>query len=350
VEHYARIVRDKSVKRQLMGVCLSVLTMGEMDSGTAEEMVQDAQEGVYRLAEAVSTSVPVSVGEVAPARVELARKLARGEIEAVGLPMGWRELDVLTGGLHAGEVTMLAACTSVGKSSFAIDLSRRVSERGERVLFVSLEMSKANLADKVLACKAQVNSHAFRKAKFPLFTVDRVGSTPDERLTIAEQQLVGSTMMLWDETGVTPMRLRTRCRQMRAEGKLDLVVLDYVQLMEPDGKHRQQHEGYQEISRALKRLAGDLEIPILVCAQLNRSADKRDKNGKLIDPLLSEIGGSTSFEKDAHNVLFLSRDVSERQEITKVILAKSRMGETGTRRLMFNMAESRFCQVGSWES
>jgi replicative DNA helicase len=347
VEHYARIVRDKAVKRQLMAVAQAILVAGGEDSGSAAALLQEAQEGIYKLAEETAPSRPVPIQELAPRQLETALRLSRGELDTPGLSTGWETIDSLMGGLYPGEVVLVAARTSVGKSTFAIDLARRVAADGKRVLYASTEMRADQLTQKVLGCMAQVNTKAFRQKNHRLEEPDHLGVAPAHRIEAAIQELGPSGLHLWAIKDLTPMALRTRCRQMKAGRGLDLVVVDYVQQMFPDTPRREVHEGYMEISGALSSLAGDLDIPVVGCAQLNRNADTRDKDGKIKPPLLSEIGGSTRFEQDAHAVVFLSRDVADQQEMTDVILAKSRLGETGKRRLVFNLRESRFDQTGA---
>ena len=313
------------------------------DLGTAQELVEEAQAAIYALAEGTEDVLPELAGVDMDKEIELALELSRGERATPGLTTGWRPVDELVGGLYPGEVTVLAARTSVGKSSFTLDLSRRIAEQGKVVLYCSLEMRRSALRHKLLSAKANVDSRAFRRTGHKIEMLQDGEMLPAlDRLWDAEAVLREIPLHLWDKVRVTPLDLRVRARQMKMDTGLDLVVVDYVGKLTPDTRG-ERHEQHAEMSRALGELAGDLEIPLIVCAQLNRDSDRRNKEtGKMATPLLSQIRDSGRWEEDAHQVIFLQRDVAEQGRSTEIIVAKSRMGETGTRGLSFQYEYSRF--------
>lgn len=342
IEHYGKIVAEKSYRRALIDQASEVAALAYGDAGIPDLKVE-AEKLARMKATSSGTRHKVSLLRDVLAeefeQIDERFHLRRAGTQPQGIFTGLTELDGLLTGLKAGELHLVAARPGNGKSALAVTCAMEAAKRGP-VLFVSLEMTRAQLAQRILAGESRVDSYAIRN-----------GALDDREW----QELSGALSRLWDlpfyvatVPAVRPSELRARCADV--EG-LSLVVVDYLQLMGSDERGGRREEDLAAISRALKELALELEIPVLALAQLNREVEKRpDKR-----PMLSDLRESGALEQDADCVWMLYRASYYAQEPadarlpdpTEVLIRKNRMGPIGVARVGFIAAETRFVNLAT---
>jgi replicative DNA helicase len=252
-----------------------------------------------------------------------------------GVPSGYIDLDNLMVGFQSSELTIIAARPSVGKTSFALNLVRNIAvDRSLPVFFVSLEMSRLELAERLLCCQSQVDSHKVRKAQ--------LDSEDFNKLVEAGEVLSRAKIFLDDAPGQSMLRIAANARRLKTRHQIKLVVIDYLQLIEPDNKRESRQEQVASISRRLKVLAKELRMPVIALAQLNRGTEDRQDHR----PRLSDLRESGSIEQDADTVMMLHRpdyyEPGQHEGVIEVILAKQRNGPTGDVTLTFIKQHMRF--------
>ncbi len=263
----------------------------------------------------------------------------KGDID--GVPTGFIDLDRLLTGLHGGELVLVGARPSMGKTSFAMNVAQHAAVKaGKTVAVFSLEMPREQIAMRMLCTEASVDMQAVRHG-----TIDDDGWM---RLTMALGPLAAANMYLDDTPGITPAQLRSRCRRLMAERGLDMIVIDYMQLMTSDKRSENRQNEVSEISRALKGIALELRVPLIACAQLSRAnAQRADKR-----PILSDLRDSGSIEQDADVVLFLHREEyynpdTPDKNIAEVIVQKQRNGPLGTVKVAWLGQYTRFANLAT---
>jgi replicative DNA helicase len=281
----------------------------------------------------------VHIRSVLPATYERIEKLfaLKGAID--GVPTGFVDLDNLLTGLHPGELIIMGARPSMGKTSIAMNIVEHASSRAGKVAAIfSLEMPREQIAMRMLCSEAHVDMQAVR-----------TGSIHDDdwlRLATALGPLAASGMYIDDTPGLTPSQLRSRCRRLKLDKGLDLVMVDYLQLMGSDSKSESRQVEVSSISRALKGIAQELRVPLIACAQLSRAnAARSDKR-----PMLSDLRDSGSIEQDADVVMFLHREEyydpdTEDKNIAEIIVGKQRNGALGTVKLAWQGQYTRFANL-----
>jgi replicative DNA helicase len=251
-------------------------------------------------------------------------ELVRNKGKIAGVPTGFRMLDSLLTGLHGGELVLVGARPSMGKTSFAMNVAAAAAKDKKAVAIFSLEMPKEQIALRMLCGDARVNMQSVRSGA--------LSSSDWERLSLSLGPLSEKRIFLDDSSALTPAQLRSRCRRLMTEQGLDLIVVDYLQLMTSDGRTENRQLEVAEISRKLKGIALELKVPLLACAQLSRANVKRTGSLK---PVLSDLRDSGSIEQDADVVMFLHREHYYKPEDTdpteaEVIVAKQRNGPLAT--------------------
>ena len=241
---------------------------------------------------------------------------------------GFFDLDALTDGLHEGELTIIGARPAVGKTTFSLQIAERIAEKGKNVLYISLEMSEEQIIQKLLAKKARVNSRKIRNGSLENQEIDKIG--------LACAKISDLSMHILTKIN-TIQQIEVVARRMKNKGKLDLLVIDYLQLVKSMGNFKSREQEVADISRTLKLMSLELEIPIIALCQLNRNASKNE-------PTLADIRESGSIEQDADNVIFLYQENEENNIIT-VDLQKQRAGNTGKLKLKFNKLISEFINL-----
>jgi replicative DNA helicase len=321
-EYYARIVRDKSIVRSLIHAGTEILRDAYDQNQPAEEMLEAAERKILDVAQMGVTGQTVTLEQAITETYRRIDDRAIGKQKAGGLSTGFIDLNEITAGLHDGELIVIAARPSVGKTSFALGITRNVVvEEREPVFFVSLEQSRIELAERLLCAQARVDSHRLRKGT--------LSSDDMDRLIDAGGVLRNGRLYIDDAPMQSMLRIAANARRLKLRHGLKLIVVDYLQLIEPDNRRDPRQEQVAQISRRLKALAKELQIPLIALAQVNRSSEDRQDHR----PRLADLRESGSIEQDADTVMLLHRpdryEPGQHEGIIEVIIGKQRNGPTG---------------------
>ncbi len=341
VLHHARIVRDKAVKRHLIQVSSEVAELAYEQAAPAQELLDVAQARVFELGQARARDPFRSLGDEMQSVFTYVEDLMRRGGGLTGLPTGFRDLDELTGGLQRGDLIILAARPSMGKTALALNLARNVTvDHGGRALFFSLEMTTRSLVLRLLSAEARVDQSLFRRG--------HISRSDYARLVDAAQRLDRARLLIDDTGDATVLEMKAKARRAQSDGGLDLVVVDYLQLARGEGRAERREQEISEISRGLKSLAKELDIPVIALSQLNRGPETRPANSKR--PMLADLRESGAIEQDADVIAFIYRDEvynrdTEDKGIAELIVAKQRNGPTETVKLHFEARYNRFTDL-----
>jgi replicative DNA helicase len=338
VTHHAKIVRDKAVKRRLASVATEIVESAFEDSGSADELLDFAESRIFDVSKAQSRSTFQSLHAEMPGTFDYVEAIMNRGGELTGIPTGFRDLDQMTGGLQAGELVVIAARPSMGKTAFALNIARNAAvDHGKKVAVFSLEMTTRSLIIRLLSSEAAIDFSSLRKGFLPMTDYRRLQSAAD-KLTHAE---------IWiDDSGALDiLEIKAKSRRLHAEHGLDVVVLDYLQLAHAEGRRDRKDLEVAEISKGLKALAKELEIPVIALSQLNRGPEQRDPDKRR--PMMGDLRESGAIEQDADVIAFIYRDVvynkdTEEPRLAEIIIEKQRNGPTGTVKLDFEGKFARF--------
>ena len=329
IEYYANIVAEKALARNLISTCTELTTEAYDGQKETEALLDDAERRILQLSDTKNRGDFASVGAVVEVTLDKITKLYENKAGLTGLPTGFRDLDRMTSGLQPSDLILVAARPSMGKTAFTLNIAQNVGVRQHKtVAFFSLEMSQEQLVQRLLCQIAHIDSQKLRTGQL---------NSDEEwtRLTDACDKLYESPIYIDDTPGISVAEMRSKARRLKSEHGLDLIIVDYLQLMQGRNAESRQQE-ISEISRSLKALARELKVPLIALSQLSRSVESRqDKR-----PMLSDLRESGALEQDADIVSFLySEDYydkeTENQHITEVILAKHRNGPVGSVKLYF---------------
>lgn len=331
VEYYAKIVAEKAVLRRLISAATEIAASAYVPQSEVDELLDKAEETIFQISQGRSTQGYVHLKDVLVETMEKLEYLASHRGDVVGLPSGLTDLDNLTSGFQPSDLIILAARPSVGKTSLGLNIARNTAVKEDcAVVIFSLEMSKEQVAQRLLCSESAINSQNLRNG----FLND------DEwrRLSIALGRLGEAKIFIDDTPGISVMELRAKARRIKAEHGLGLVVIDYLQLMRTRKQENRQQE-ISEISRSLKGLARELDVPVIAMSQLSRAVEQRQDRR----PMLSDLRESGAIEQDADIVMFLySEPELEQNNAIDLIVAKQRNGPTGSVRLFFSREVCRF--------
>lgn len=342
VDKHAKVISEKANLRRLIDAGNKIVGMCYSGEGEPEEIVNDAERMVLSVTGVSNTEQSFSsIGEIMVDTINTISENSRRKGGLTGLSTGFRRLDKITNGLQPSDLILVAARPSMGKTAFTLNIAQHVAVKDHKsVAFFSLEMSKEQLVARILSSISGVNSQKLKTGQ--------IQGQEWEQIIMATQALSEATLYIDDTPGLTIQSMRSKLRRLKAEKGLDLVVVDYIQLMQ--GKNYQGTDNRQqeisEISRNLKLIARELNVPVLALSQLSRSVESRqDKR-----PVLSDLRESGSLEQDADIVMFLYREIyydpeTEKGDISEVIIRKHRNGELGTIELMFQGEFARFRDV-----
>jgi replicative DNA helicase len=336
---YGKIVAEKATLRRLVEVGTKIAQMGYANEGDVEDLVNRAQSEVYSVGEASVGEDYVALSDSIEAAIhEIEAAQSRGG-DLVGVPTGFYELDEMTHGLHPGQLVILAARPAVGKSTLALDFARNAAIKNKKpVIFFSLEMGRAEIAMRLLSAEASIPLQNMRKGS--------VGDNEWAKLAAVRGSINDSPLYIDDSPNLTLVEIRAKCRRMAQRVGLQMVVIDYLQLMTSGKKVENRQQEVSEFSRALKLLAKELGIPVIAISQLNRNSEQtKDKK-----PEISQLRESGSLEQDADVVILLHREALGEKEHPRygeadLILAKQRNGPTGTIVVGFQGQYSRFANM-----
>ncbi|MDJ1371724.1 replicative DNA helicase [Gulosibacter molinativorax] len=334
--YYASIVAERAVLRRLVEAGTRIVQMGYGAEGEVVELVNQAQAEIYGVTGGVETEDYVPLSD--------ALLDALGEIDAAqnrdgtmtGVPTGFRDLDALTNGLHAGQLIIIAARPGLGKSTFALDLCRSAAVHEKQpAIFFSLEMSRAEIAMRLISAEANVKLQHMRTGK--------VSDDDMQRIVRTQGDINDSPLYIDDSPNMTLVEIRAKCRRLKQKYGLKLIVIDYLQLMTSGKRVESRQQEVSEFSRALKLLAKELEVPVIALSQLNRNSEQRaDKK-----PAVSDLRESGSLEQDADMVILLHREGAYEKDHPRaseadIIVAKHRNGPTDTITVLFQGHLSKF--------
>lgn len=341
---YAEIVREKSVLRQLIDIGTNIANDGYQPAGRpARELLEVAEQQVFRIAEAGSRGRQgfQSMRSAVKDAFRLLQERYQNQGKITGLPSGFIDFDEHTAGLQPSDLIILAARPAMGKTSFALNVAEYAALKTKKPAAVfSMEMSASQLAFRLISSLGRVNQQALR-----------TGQLEDEdwsRVTHAITMLSEAKIFIDDTPALSPTELRARCRRLAREHGLGLIVIDYLQLMQVPGNRENRATEISEISRSLKALAKELNVPVIALSQLNRSLESRtDKR-----PVMADLRESGAIEQDADMIVFIYRDEyyhpeSGEKGVAEIIIGKHRHGPTGTVKLAFHGKYTRFDNLAS---
>lgn len=340
IEYYARIVEEKSLLRRLIRTATTIAQDGYSREDEIDDLLNDAEKNILEVSQRKNTSAFQNIKDVLVETYDNIEILHNRKGEITGIPTGFVELDRMTAGFQRNDLVIVGARPSVGKTAFALNIAQNVATKtDENVAIFSLEMGASQLVMRMLCAEGNINAQNLRTGSL----------TPEDwgKLTMAMGSLSNAGIYIDDTPGIRVNEIRAKCRRLKQEHGLGMILIDYLQLIQGSGRggeNRQQE--VSEISRSLKALARELEVPVIALSQLSRGVEQRqDKR-----PMMSDIRESGSIEQDADIVAFLYREdyydkESENKNIIEIIIAKQRNGPVGTVQLAFVKEYNKFVNL-----
>lgn len=352
VKYYAKIVKDKALSRRLIGAADTIAQSGYAQSEDVDKMLDDAESQVLNVSQQRDTSGFKGIKDIIDVAYTHINQLSKQHSDVTGLPTGYAAIDKLTTGLHGGEFVIVAARPAMGKTTLAVNIAQNVATKTHKTVAVfSLEMGAESLIDRMICAEGNIDANHLRTG--------RLTKNEWQNLTIAVGSLSNTSLYIDDTPGINISSILARSRRLAKETKnLGLIVVDYLQLIEGNNKESRQQE-VSEVSRELKKLAKELNVPVIALSQLSRSVEQREDKR----PILSDIRESGSIEQDADIVGFLYRkdyydqpkssgdNVPQVQKPdngasdTEFIIGKNRSGPQGTVHLMFIKNYNKFASL-----
>ena len=329
VGYYARIVADKALLRRLIRANEEVANTCYLEKEGTDAILEEAEKKLFKVLQGKQGDEFVPVRQIVLNAVSNIEKASRQKGTVTGLPTGFVDLDYKTSGMHGSDLVLVAARPSMGKTAFVLNIAQYMAFRKDiTVAIFSLEMSKEQLMNRLLAMESHVDSMALRTGN--------LGDEDWARL-VEGADIIGRSRLIIDDTpGISVQQLRSRCRKYKLEHDLGIIMIDYMQLMSGSGRADSRQQEISDISRSLKALARELNVPVIVLSQLNRAVEQRPDHR----PMLSDLRESGAIEQDADVVMFIYRDDyyhkdTEKKDIAEIIIAKQRNGPIGTVELVW---------------
>jgi replicative DNA helicase len=346
IAHYARIIREKAILRQLINTATDIATRGFEEQGNVDEFLDAAEKVIFDIAEKKIKSAFVSVGDMIKDTLKAVERLYERKELVTGVPTGFKDLDKLTAGLQPSELIIVAGRPSMGKTAFALNIATYASlNAGIGVAVFSLEMAREQLVLRMLCSEARVDNSKVRAGY--------LGERDFPKLANAAGRLHDALIYIDDTPAISVLELRAKTRRLirDREKKLGLVIVDYLQLMRGMGAASNREQEISEISRSLKALAKELRVPVIALSQLNRRVEDRGDRR----PMMADLRESGAIEQDADVIAFIYRDEvynqkSQDKGIAEVIVAKQRNGPIDTVRLAFLNEYTRFEDLAEREA
>lgn len=341
VKHYAEIVEKKHMMRNLIYASEHISNLGFDESGELEEILDKAEKKIYEVTNRSTNHKYIELKTALGEAWERLERLHRSKDAHRGIQTGFKDLDTLLSGLQKSDLIILAARPSMGKTTFALDIARQTAiQHGTSVAIFSLEMGAQQLVDRMLAAESKVNAWALRTGKLSI-------DSEFDKIRDALDKLSSAPIFIDDQPGSNILKIRSICRRLKNEKNLGLIVIDYLQLMlgSMRGGSDSFYQQVTEISRSLKNLAREMDVPVLALSQLSRAVEQR--GGK---PRLSDLRDSGSIEQDADIVMFIHREDkykedSDRPNIAEILIEKHRNGPTGKVELYFDDKKGTFLSL-----
>ncbi|MDO5696087.1 MAG: replicative DNA helicase [Eubacteriales bacterium] len=331
---YAEEIREKSILRRLIRDCDTLIDRAYTGDGTVTEILEEAERLIFALVQKRRTTDFATMRDVMLRVIDSMEENAKKEGHVTGVPSGFKDLDERTSGFQKSDLILVAARPAMGKTAFCLNIALNAAMSGYTTAVFSLEMSAEQLGTRLLSMDSGVDSRKIRIGKLDRGEWDRV--------LVSSDKMAGTELLMDDTAGISLGEVRSKCRKAKIENNLGLVVIDYLQLMTGSGRENRQQE-ISEISRGLKLLAKELEVPVIALSQLSRACESRQDHR----PMLSDLRESGAIEQDADVVMFLYRDEYYHEDSTdkglaEVIIAKQRNGSTGTVKLTWIAEHTRF--------
>ena len=327
VKSYAQIVREKSVLRKMIRTNDDISSMCYSGKEKLDYILDNAEKKIFDVVKKRGSSDFVPIDEVVMRALDNIEAASKTKGSVTGVATGFTDLDYDTAGFQPSDLILVAARPAMGKTAFALNIALHVAiKEKKRVALFDLEMSKESLVNRLFAMQSKVDGKKLRTGEL----------SPEEwnALSVGAAEVAESLIVIDDNASITPAELRSKCRKLKLEKGLDLIIIDYLQLMSTDGRNDSRQQEVSEISRAPKLMARELNVPVIALSQLSRKVeDRTDKR-----PMLSDLRESGAIEQDADVVMFLYREDyykpdTENKGVTEVIIAKQRNGPTGTVKL-----------------
>lgn len=335
--YHANIIKDLSIKRKLINQCSVISEACFQDMKKTEELLEFAEQSIFDIADEKTRGSLESLNDVVSSSFKRLESTAAIEGFVTGIPTGFREFDRLTAGLQPGELIIIAGRPSMGKTAFALNIGYNAANiTGKAVAFFSLEMSKLQLGIRLLGFDAGIDASRLRTG----FLKDKEW----ELLTESANRLSELPIFIDDTSGVSVLEMKAKCRRLKKTQELGLIIVDYLQLVQGHKSYESRQLEISDISRMLKALAKDLNVPVVALSQLNRRVEERQNKR----PQLADLRESGAIEQDADVIAFIYRDevynphLPDNKNVAEIIIAKQRNGPTGSFKLTFQKEITRF--------
>ncbi len=334
---YAKIIGEKAILRRLIGTASDIVDKSYQEKMGPSEVLDFAERGIFEIAQQRQSKDFAPIKDVLWSNIARLDELSKLDDNITGLTTGFIDLDARTSGLQKSDLIMLAARPAMGKTAFALNIAQQAAIKGKgTVLIFSLEMSRDQLGQRMLSMESRIEMQKLKTGSLERKDWDQIHMALDT--------LSKANIFIDDTPGITAMEIKNKCRRLKADKGLDLVVIDYLQLMSYEGKTENRQQEISSLSRFLKLLAREMDCPVIVLSQLSRAVEQRTDHR----PILSDLRESGSIEQDADIVMFLYRDeyynpeTTDKPNICEVIISKQRSGPTGTVELTWLGKYTRF--------
>ncbi len=340
IEHYSRLVRESAIKRALISLGSDLVRKALLEEGNIEELLNTVEREVFALSQQNIKRNFIQVKDILTTSYEQLEEIMKSGVGMRGVPTGFKKLDNKLAGLNPSNLIVIAARPGIGKTTFALNIANYLClEEKKTVGFFSLEMSKEELVDRLLVMEAGIDSWKLKTGRL----------TDEEmtRLTQAYGRLADASLYIDDTPALSITEMRTKARKLQIERKLDLVIMDYIQLADPGRRTDSRVQEVSYISQGLKNIARELQVPVIALSQLSRAVEQRGEK----KPQLADLRDSGAIEQDADIVMFLYRSdddselLPESKRIIKLAVAKHRSGPTGEIEYLFKANELSFFEV-----
>jgi replicative DNA helicase len=339
VEYYAKIVREKALLRKVISLATSLSSEAYNEAEDIDSFLDHVEQSVYAISNDKIRPSFYSMKDLIKSSFKTIEELYHKKQLITGIHSGFSDLDEITSGFQPSDLIIIAARPSMGKTALALNIAQKSAiEHGSHVVVFSLEMSKEQLVTRMLCTEAEVDMQRVRSGYF--------SESEWPKLTRAAGTLNEAPIYIDDTPAITVLELRAKCRRLKAEDKLDMVIVDYLQLMQGRGRTDSREQEISMISRSLKALAKELHVPVIALSQLNRALEQRENKR----PRLSDLRESGAIEQDADVIGFIYRDEVYKKDskddgVAELIVGKQRNGPTGTVRLAFRKQYTKFADL-----
>lgn len=342
VDRYIKIVEEKAMLRNLIKTANEILSLGYDQTEEVEDVMDLAEKKIFDVMQKKNQKGYTSIKDILVESFTKLEELYNQKQHITGVPSGFIELDKKTAGFHGSELILVAARPAMGKSAFVLNIATYAATKANiPVAIFSLEMSKDQVGNRILCSEALVDSNNVRTGELNDEDLSKLAETSGE--------LSQAKIFVDDTPGITVMEIRAKCRKLKLEQNIGLVIIDYLQLIQGSSKNGSREQEIAEISRSLKILAKEIDVPVIALSQLSRAVEARPEHR----PMLSDLRESGSIEQDADIVMFLYRDDyydenSEEKNTAEVIIAKQRSGSTGTVKLAWLGSYTKFANLDKY--